>query len=108
MHSLTGNNHQFVQEFLGRSRNELVGLIIGSGLVSWFRMSIAISVYVLVAIIKKRLGLEEILYTIIQILSLTLFEKAPLKQILRADDYKVEDFINVNQLKLFDKFTEQW
>ena len=43
---------------------------------------IAISVYVLVAIIKKRLDLKTELYTILQILSLTLFEKIPLKQLL--------------------------
>ncbi|MDP6465908.1 MAG: IS4 family transposase, partial [SAR324 cluster bacterium] len=43
---------------------------------------IAILVYVLVAIIKKRLDLKTELYTILQILSLTLFEKIPLKQLL--------------------------
>ena len=43
---------------------------------------IAISVYVLVAIIKKRLGVEASLYTILQILSLMLFEKTPLDQLL--------------------------
>jgi hypothetical protein len=42
---------------------------------------IAISVYVLVAIAKKRLGVEASLYTILQILSLTLFEKIPLDQL---------------------------
>ena len=43
---------------------------------------IAISVYVLVAIVKKRLGVAASLYTILQILSLTLFEKTPLDQLL--------------------------
>jgi IS4 transposase len=88
--------HLRIKSFFGASENSVKGQI-------W----IAISVYVLVAIIKKRLGLKENLYTILQILSLTLFEKAPLKQILTGDDYKVEDFINVNQLNLFDKLTGQ-
>ena len=43
---------------------------------------IAISVYVLVAIVKKRLGVAASLYTILQILSLTLFEKTPFDQLL--------------------------
>jgi hypothetical protein len=43
---------------------------------------VAISVYVLVAIIKKRLGLSASLYTILQILSLSLFEKTPILQVL--------------------------
>ena len=43
---------------------------------------IAISVYVLVAIVKKRLGVEASLHTILQILSLTLFEKTTLNQLL--------------------------
>jgi len=88
--------HLRIKSFFGTSENSVKSQI-------W----IAISVYVLVAIIKKRLGLKENLYTILQILSLTLFEKAPLKQILTRGDYKVEDFINVNQLNLFDKLTGQ-
>jgi hypothetical protein len=47
---------------------------------------IAISVYVLVAIVKKRLGVDASLYTILQILSLALFEKAPLHQLLIPTD----------------------
>ncbi len=45
---------------------------------------IAVSVYVLIAIIKKRLDLEAGLYTILQTLSLTLFEKIPLNQLLKT------------------------
>jgi len=62
---------------------------------------IAISVYVLVAIVKKRLGVEASLYTILQILSLALFEKAPLHQLL--DDRALQTFDNENpsQLNLF-------
>ena len=63
---------------------------------------IAISVYVLVAIIKKQLKLETELYTILQILSLTLFEKTPLVQLLMMSDYKNEECAMDNQLNLFD------
>ncbi len=63
---------------------------------------IAISVYVLVAIIKKRLKLETELYTILQILSLTLFEKTPLDQLLMNPDLKLEESCMANQLNLFD------
>ena len=45
---------------------------------------VAVSVYVLIAIIRKRLKLDVSLYTILQILSVTLFEKAPVFQVLRA------------------------
>jgi hypothetical protein len=47
---------------------------------------IAVSVYVLVAIVRKRLGLEASLYQILQILSLTLFEKTPILQALQPSD----------------------
>lgn len=66
---------------------------------------IAISVYVLVAIIKKELGIKENLYTILQILSLTLFEKIPLNQLLNKLDYKVDNPESCMQLNLFDKLT---
>jgi hypothetical protein len=65
---------------------------------------IAISVYVLVAIIKKRLNLEASLYTILQILSLTLFERLQLKQLLTNADYITEDNGMANQLNLFDNY----
>ena len=63
---------------------------------------IAISVYVYVAIIKKRLKIETELYTILQILSLTLFEKSPLNQLLMKSDCTNEEFSMDNQLNLFD------
>ncbi|MCI0523805.1 MAG: IS4 family transposase [Acidobacteria bacterium] len=63
---------------------------------------IAISVYVLVAIVKKRLGAEGSLSTILQILSLTLFEKAPLDQLLNNDVLQNLGGENPTQLKLFD------
>lgn len=63
---------------------------------------IAISVYVLVAIIKKRLGIDQSLYTILQILSLTLFEKTPLFQLLDVSGYNKSKACSHIQLKLFD------
>jgi len=62
---------------------------------------IAISVYVLVAIIKKRLNLDISLYTILQILSVTVFEKEPMLQVLTSFDYEIENQENPNQLLLF-------
>src|SRR5271157_819632 len=62
---------------------------------------IAISVYVLVAIAKKRLGVEASLYTILQIVSLTLFEKIPLSQLLNDTALENFDGENPTQLTLF-------
>ena len=63
---------------------------------------IAVSVYVLVAIIKKQMKLDDLsLYTILQILSITLFEKAPLYQILTTTKYTNINTASDNQLKLF-------
>jgi transposase len=63
---------------------------------------IAVSVYVLVAIVRKRLGLEASLYQILQILNVTLFEKTPILQALQAPDSE-NDLLDVsNQLILFD------
>jgi hypothetical protein len=83
--------HLRIKAFYGTSENAVKTQI-------W----IAVSVYVLVAIVRKRLGLEASLYQILQILSLTLFEKTPILKALQAigrDSYSVE---NVNQLILFD------
>jgi hypothetical protein len=63
---------------------------------------IAITVYVLVAIVKKRLNSEASLYTILQILSLTLFEKTPIEQLLKNIDTEVNDEQFDNQLYLFE------
>jgi len=63
---------------------------------------IAISVYVLVAIVRKRLGLNASLYQILQILSLTLFEKEPILQLFRAIHSHSELPDNTNQLNLFE------
>lgn len=63
---------------------------------------ISISVYVLVAIVKKVLNLDQSLYTILQILSLTLFEKEPIYQILSNVSYTKQEGHISNQLNLFD------
>lgn len=62
---------------------------------------IAISAYVLVAIVKKRLGAEASLYTILQILSLTLFEKTNLDQLLSDAPLQNLEPSSCNQLNLF-------
>ena len=62
----------------------------------------AVSVYVLVAIIKKRLNIPLSLYTILQILSVSVFEKMPLDHILTNNDYNLNQSDDPNQLILFD------
>jgi hypothetical protein len=64
---------------------------------------VAISVYVLVAIVKKRLGLSQSLYTILQVLSVTLFEKVPIYQALALMPDTTSDGEGCNQLLLFDR-----
>lgn len=64
---------------------------------------IAISVYVLVAILKKKLHLPVSLYTILQILSVTVFERTPLLQLLTNYTYRTENTMFHNQLNLFDE-----
>ncbi|MCK9362962.1 MAG: IS4 family transposase [Syntrophales bacterium] len=63
---------------------------------------IAISIYVLVAIVKKTLKLDQSLYTILQILSVTLFEKTPIYQALSNVIYTNQEDYPSNQLNLFD------
>lgn len=63
---------------------------------------IAVSVYILVAIAKKKLGLDQSLYTILQILSVSLFDKSPILQALSQSHHKTENTQDRNQLKLFD------
>jgi len=63
---------------------------------------IAISVYVLISIIKKRLNVSSEIYTILQILSLTLFEKINIDQLLNNSSCKSDDKNDSNQLNLFD------
>jgi hypothetical protein len=63
---------------------------------------IAVSLYVLVAIVRKRLGLEISLYQILQVLSVTLFEKTPILQALQPPDSQYHLLSSANQLILFD------
>jgi len=82
--------HLRIKAFYGTSENAVKTQI-------W----IAISVYVLVAIVKKQLGLEMNLYTILQILSVTLFEKMPILQAF-SDEISINQHNDTdNQLKLF-------
>jgi IS4 transposase len=83
--------HLRIKSFYGTSENAVKTQI-------W----IAVSTYVLVAIMKKRLKIDLTLYTILQILSITLFEKMPILQALTADAYRNQITSNHIQLKLFD------
>jgi len=83
--------HLRIKVFYGTSENAVKTQI-------W----IAISVYVLVAIVKKRLNLKPSLYTILQILSVTLFEKMPILQALSTTTWLNQDDDSRNQLNLFD------
>ena len=83
--------HLRIKKFYGASENALKTQI-------W----IAVSVYVLVAIVRKRLGLEASLYQILQILSVTLFEKTPILQALQPSDSHEDLLADPNQLILFD------
>jgi hypothetical protein len=83
--------HLRIKAFYGTSENAVKTQI-------W----VAVSVYVLVAIVRKRLALEASLYQILQILSVTLFEKTPILQALQASDSQEELPDPGNQLILFD------
>ena len=63
---------------------------------------IAVSIYALVAIIKKQLTPERSLYTLLQILSVSLFEKTPILQAFSQTDYNMQDHETGIQLPLFD------
>ena len=82
--------HLRIKRFYGTSENAVKSQI-------W----IAVSVYVLVAIVKKRLNLEASLYTLLQILSVTLFEKMPIGQALTGSEYRPANDLQCNQLNLF-------
>jgi hypothetical protein len=83
--------HLRIKAFYGTSENAVKTQI-------W----IAVSVYVLVAIVRKRLGLKVSLYQILQILSVTLFEKTPILQALQPSDSQDNLPDSANQLNLFD------
>ena len=63
---------------------------------------IAVSVYVLVAIVKKQVAPKRDLYTLLQILSVSLFEKTPISQAFSKLDAQTQDYANPNQLSLFE------
>ena len=86
--------HLRIKSFFGTSDNAVKTQI-------W----IAVSVYVLVAIVKKRLNCQASLYTILQILSLTLFEKTPLNQLLTDCETNMDTAALPNQLNLFEKYS---
>ena len=83
--------HLRIKKFFGTSENAVKTQI-------W----IAISTYVLVAIMKKRMKIDLSLYTILQILSITLFEKKPIYQVLTESSYKNKMTSGPIQLKLFE------
>ena len=83
--------HLRIKAFFGTSKNAVKTQI-------W----IAVSVYVLVAIVRKRLRLEASLYQILQILSVTLFEKVPILRAFQAPDSYSDLLDSGNQLILFD------
>ncbi len=66
---------------------------------------IAVSVYLIVAIIKKRLNIQESLYTILQVLSVSLFERTSMFQLLTFYDYTNDMDKNLNQLNLFTDYS---
>lgn len=88
--------HLRIKAFFGTSENAVKTQV-------W----IAITVYVLVAIVKKQLHVGASLYTILQILSLTLFDKQPLDQLLAQLEYKTEMPEISNQLILFPEISGQ-
>ena len=82
--------HLRIKKFYGNSENAVKSQI-------W----IAVSVYVLVAIVKKRLNLDASLYTLLQILSVTLFERMPIQQAFPGGANRITEGAACNQLNLF-------
>jgi transposase len=82
--------HLRIKQFYGTSENAVKTQI-------W----IAVSVYVLVAIVKKRLRLDASLYTLMQVLSVTIFEKVPIQTALSSETSKCDTVTENNQLNLF-------
>ena len=82
--------HLWIKVFYGTSENAVKTQV-------WT----AVSIYVLIAIIKKRLALEPSLYTILQILSVNIFEKEPIPRLLTTKKQNNDNVENDNQLKLF-------
>jgi IS4 transposase len=83
--------HLRIKAFYGTSENAVKTQI-------W----IAVSAYLLVAIVKKRLDLPGSLYTLLQVISVILFEKIPISQALQQKDYTSPQITDSNQLILFN------
>lgn len=83
--------HLRIKKFYGTSENAVKTQI-------WT----AVSIYVLVAIMKKRLKLDHSLYTILQVLSVNIFEKTPILQLFADDDFNLPESDVCNQLNLFN------
>lgn len=82
--------HLRIKRFYGTSENAVKTQI-------W----IAVSAYVLVAIVRKRLGLEVSLYTLLQVLSVTVFEKMPIQAAFSREAEQIDPLTDTNQLELF-------
>lgn len=83
--------HLRIKAFFGTSENSVKSQI-------W----IAVATYVLVAILKKRINIDTSLYTLLQVLSLTLFERTELNQLLMQHDHNPQTSTHDNQLNLLD------
>lgn len=83
--------HLKIKKFWGKTENAVKTQI-------W----IAVSTYLLVAIIKKKLNLNMSLYEILQILSVSVFDKTPLNQLLMKDTHQTQNIETHNQLSIFD------
>jgi hypothetical protein len=83
--------HLRIKAFYGTSENAVKTQI-------W----IAVAVYVLIAIVRKRVQLDQSLYTILQVLSVTIFVKTPILQAFVDHSYILENSTICNQLSLFD------
>jgi len=83
--------HLRIKKFLGNSENAVKTQI-------WC----TIATYVLIAIVKKELQLKASLYTCLQVLSVSVFEKTQISCALQGDDYEVDPLPPSNQLILFD------
>ena len=83
--------HLRIKSFYGTSRNAV-----------YCQIWIAICMYLLVAILKKRLKLKHSLYTLLQIFSLTLFEKVTINELFTNSNYKPTGLDNTNQLSIWD------
>ncbi len=83
--------HLKIKSFWGHSQNAVKTQI-------W----IAVSVYLLVAYVKKKLKIDKTIYEILQILSVSVFDKTPMSQLLTYSELQKNENSNHNQLILFD------